>query len=81
MEAKKTDTEQPCRRDKRELMEGYCKAFADIADNFDWDVYTADLAKEMAVKIVNKHMDNNSNEVGEYAVSVAKAVVEGLKRR
>ncbi len=62
-------------------MEGYCKAFADIADNFDWDVYTADLAKEMAVKIVNKHMDNNSNEVGEYAVSVAKAVVEGLKRR
>ena len=35
----------------------------------------------VGVKIVNKHMDNNSNEVGEYAVSVAKAVVEGLKRR
>ena len=80
MEAKKTDTDNLV-GEISELMEGYCKAFADIADNFDWDVYTADLAKEMAVKIVNKHMDNNSNEVGEYAVSVAKAVVEGMKRR
>lgn len=45
----------------------------------DWDSYAADLAKEVALKVANKY--NDPNEVAEYAVSVAKAVVEGLKKK
>lgn len=44
-----------------------------------WDAYTADLAKEIAVKVANKF--NDPKEVAEYAVSVAKAVVEELKKK
>lgn len=47
----------------------------------DWDAYAADLAKEVALKVANKKMDNHPEEIGAYAVSVAKAVVEGLKRK
>lgn len=52
----------------------------DLSDSY-WDAYIADLAKEIAVKVVNKHMDSNPKEVGKYAAEVAKAVVEGLKRK
>lgn len=45
----------------------------------DWDAYAADLAKEVALKVANKF--NAPEQVAEYAVSVAKAVVEGLKRK
>lgn len=45
-----------------------------------WVKYEADLAKEVALKVANKKMDNHPEEIGAYAVSVAKAVVEGLKR-
>ena len=45
----------------------------------DWQRYKADLAKEIAVKVANKYSD--PREVAGYAVSVAKAVVEGLKRK
>lgn len=48
----------------------------DLTDSY-WDAYTADLAKEVALKVANKYTD--PNEAAEYAVSVAKAVVEGLK--
>lgn len=51
---------------------------ADLTDSF-WDVYTADLAKEVALKVANKYSD--PKEAAEYAVSVAKAVVEGLKKK
>jgi len=51
---------------------------ADLTDSF-WDAYTADLAKEVALKVANKF--NAPHEVAEYAVSVAKAVAEGLKRK
>lgn len=50
----------------------------DLTDSF-WDAYTADLAKEVALKVANKF--NAPHEVAEYAVSVAKAVVEGLKKK
>lgn len=50
----------------------------DLTESF-WDAYTADLAKEIAVKVANKF--NAPHEAAEYAVSVAKAVVEGLKRK
>ena len=50
----------------------------DLTDSY-WDAYTADLAKEVALKVANKY--NDPKEAAEYAVSVAKAVVEGLKRK
>ena len=50
----------------------------DLTDSY-WDAYTADLAKEVALKVANKF--NNPEQAAEYAVSVAKAVVEGLKRK
>lgn len=50
----------------------------DLTDSY-WDAYTADLAKEIAVKVANKYSD--PKQAAEYAVKVAKAVVEGLKRK
>ncbi len=50
----------------------------DLTDSY-WDAYAADLAKEVALKVANKY--NDPKEAAEYAVSVAKAVVEGLKRK
>ena len=44
-----------------------------------WQCYEANLAKEVALKVANKY--NDPKEAAEYAVSVAKAVVEGLKRK
>lgn len=45
----------------------------------NWQRYEADLAKEIAVKAANKF--NDPKQAAEYAVSVAKAVVEGLKKK
>lgn len=50
----------------------------DLTDSY-WNAYTADLAKEVALKVANKF--NDPEQAAEYAVSVAKAVVEGLKRK
>ena len=50
----------------------------DLTDSY-WDAYAADLAKEVALKVANKY--NAPKEAADYAVSVAKAVVEGLKRK
>lgn len=50
----------------------------DLSDSY-WDAYAADLAKELALKVANKF--NDPKEAAEYAVSVAKAVVEELKRK
>lgn len=50
----------------------------DLTDGF-WDAYTAGLAKEVAMKVSNKY--NAPEQAAEYAVSVAKAVVEWLKRK
>lgn len=52
----------------------------DLSDSY-WDAYTADLARDIAVKIVNKNMGSDPEKVGEYAVNVAKSVVEELKRK
>lgn len=48
-------------------------------DETYWSAYAADLAKEVALKVANKF--NAPEQAAEYAVSVAKAVVEGLKRK
>ena len=50
----------------------------DLTDSY-WDAYAADLTKEVALKVANKF--NSPYEAAEYAVKVAKAVVEGLKRK
>lgn len=50
----------------------------DLSDSY-WQAYTANLAKEVALKVANKYTD--PKEAAEYAVSVAAAVVEGLKRK
>lgn len=47
----------------------------------DWDAYTADLAKEIVLKTVNSASDRRPSVIAEYATDVAKAVVEGLKRK
>ena len=49
-----------------------------LTDSY-WDAYTADLAKEVALKVANKY--NAPKEAAEHAVKVAKAVVEGLKSK
>lgn len=78
-EAEETDIDNIV-DDFAKVMEGYRKVFADIADNFDWQHYEADLAKEVAVKL-SKPNENKPGYVAEYAVSVAKAVVENLKKK
>ena len=50
----------------------------DLTDSY-WDAYAADLAKEIALKVANKY--NDPKQTADYAVKVAKAVVEGLKRK
>lgn len=50
----------------------------DLTDSY-WDAYAAALAKEVALKVANKFKD--PKEAADYAVKVAKSVVEGLKRK
>lgn len=52
----------------------------DLTDSY-WDAYTADLAKEIVLKTVNSASDRRPSVIAEYATDVAKAVVEGLKRK
>lgn len=61
------------------MLERYANAMETIKTDSYWDAYTADLAKEVALKVTNKF--NAPHEVADYAVKVAKAVVEGLKRK
>ena len=63
----------------KEYGDAACMILIDAHTGAYWDAYTADLAKEIAVKVANKY--NDPKEVAEYAVLVAKAVVEGLKRK
>lgn len=63
---------------------GYCgidnanKILTEKTDT-DWAAYTADLAKEIALKVANKY--NDPEQAAEYAVRVAKAVVGNLKQK
>ncbi len=62
-----------------DMLEAYVKALSGIADSFDWQRYETELAKEIALKVANKYTD--PEETAYYAVKVAKAVAEGLKRK
>ena len=47
-----------------------------------WEAYTADLAREIVLKTVNSRSQTDSAaKIGEFAVSVAKAVVDNLKKK
>lgn len=52
----------------------------DLTDSY-WDAYAADFAKEIVLKTVNSASDRRPSVIAEYATDVAKAVVEGLKRK
>lgn len=52
----------------------------DLTDGY-WQAYAADLAKEIVVKIASRDMNNDPDDIAEHAVLIAKAVVEGLKRK
>lgn len=49
-----------------------------VFEDMYWRDYEADLAKEVALQVV--HNFGDPKEAAEYAVNLAKAVVEGLKR-
>lgn len=57
-----------------------CKIYVEARNEAYWDAYAADLAKEIAVKL-SKPNENKPGYVADYAVSVAKAVVENLKKK
>lgn len=61
-----------------DMLEAYTKALSGIADSFDWQRYETNIAKDVVLKVANKY---DPKEAAEYAVLVAKAVVEGLKRK
>lgn len=63
----------------KEYGDAACEIITEARTEAYWDAYAADLAKEVALKVANKF--NTPKEVADYAVSVAKAVVEGLKRK
>lgn len=52
----------------------------DLTDSY-WDAYTAELAREIAIESMEKSYGCDPERIADYAVSVAKAVVEGLKRK
>lgn len=62
----------------KEYGDAACEIIREARTEAYWDAYAADLAKEVALKVANKF--NDPKEAADYAVSVAKAVVEGLKR-
>lgn len=55
------------------------KIYAEAQPEACWDSYTAELAKEIAPKVVNKY--KFPEEVANFTVKVAKLVVEGLKKK
>ena len=71
-------TEQPEAEKKPNVGSIKIPVEVDLTDGY-WDAYTDDLAKEVVLKVANKY--NYPEEAAKYAVSVAKAVVEGLKRK
>lgn len=78
--------EEPCvgRINFAERIKRQQEAHQDIVDefssrSFDWDAYTADLAKELAIKVVNRL--DNPQDVVPYAVDIAKDIVKRLKAK
>lgn len=64
----------------KEFGDSACKIIIDAHNEAYWDAYTADLAKEL-VTILVRTRSNDLNKVAKMSVDIAKAVVEGLKRK
>lgn len=78
------EEEEPCvgRINFAERMKRQKEAHQAIVDefssrSFDWDTYTADLAREIALKVANRY--NSPEETAEYAAKAAKQIVKHLK--
>lgn len=66
----------------REYGENVCRIKEEGSVEAYWDVYTADLAKEIVLKIAGSQLHNHKpQEIGRMAVEIAKSVVENLKER
>lgn len=66
----------------REYGENACRIMEEGSVEAYWDVYTADLAKEIVLKIAGSQLHNHkTQEIGRMAVEIAKSVVENLKKR
>ncbi len=52
----------------------------DVKYEIDWTLYTADLAKEIAVKSLEYSYGVDPERIADYAFKVAKAVVAGLRK-
>lgn len=65
----------------KEYGDAMCQTYIDAHTEAYWDAYTADLAKEVVLKTVNSASDRHPMAIAEYATDIAKAVVEGLKRK
>lgn len=63
-----------------EYGDAMCKIYVEAHNEAYWDAYTADLAKEL-VTILVRTRSNDLNKVAKMSVDIAKAVVEGLKRK
>ena len=62
-----------------EYGDAMCKIYVEAHNEAYWEAYAADLAKEIALKVANKY--SVPKEAADYAVLVAKAVVENLKKK
>lgn len=66
----------------REYGENACRIMEEGSIEAYWDIYTADLAKEIALKIAGSQLHNHKpQEIGRMAVEIAKSVVENLKKK
>lgn len=64
----------------KEYGDAMCQTYIDAHTEAYWDAYTADLAKGL-VTILVRTRSNDLNKVAKMSVDIAKAVVEGLKRK
>lgn len=62
-----------------EYGDAMCKIYVEAHNEAYWEAYTTDLAHDLALKVANKY--NDPAEAADYAVSVAKAVVENLNKK
>lgn len=64
-----------------EYGDAMCKTYVEARNEAYWDAYTADLAREIVVKSMEKSYGCDPERIADYAVSVAKAVVENLRKK
>lgn len=63
-----------------DMLEAHGNAMETIKDKSHWDAYTADLAKDIAVKLADNTDFINAKEKAAYVVKYAREIVENLKK-